>query len=262
MCNVQNQDIIENRSNREIATVTGKHESSKSNDDVKAVWIANSKLYYFPKGLEIFENLEGIVIDKSGLREIRKDDLKPFINLRHLSLNGNNLQVIESNLFENNQNLELIILSDNLISHIDPNVFDIFQNKLSSLFLAGNNCSLNNAYRNSRETDEIISEIQTGSCSEISKFNEFRLNYFEDQLESANAVSNELRRENNELREDLRATNERLKNLLESMENNSVKIGDNAELKRIEYIDKRLEFIENTMGIDPKFHHQNISKAA
>lgn len=171
MCTAKNLgDFITDRSNRVIHSITGTHENNKTNDDVKAVWITSSNVFYFPLGLgNLFKNLLSIGIQNSKLREISKEDLKEFPKLKRLDLFDNEIEIVDEDLFQYNPKLEDIGLNKNKISQIDPKVFKNFVNKLNVLFLSENVCQLNNAYYDKQKANELIAEIQAGKCENLNK---------------------------------------------------------------------------------------------
>lgn len=108
-----------------ITTVIGEHPVGAANDKVNTVLAFEQVCDFFPVGLEkFFKNLTGIAIQKSGLKRISKSDLKPFGQLRSISLFGNKLKTLESDLFMYNPLLELISLFANQIKHVHPNVLN------------------------------------------------------------------------------------------------------------------------------------------
>jgi Leucine rich repeat len=169
-CQANNQgDLILDRSNRQIDSLAGKHQDWNTNANLKGVYIDDSKVLYFPLGLEkLIVNLEGIAIQKSKLKEISKDDLKEYKNLRLIDLYYNDIQFLEPNLFENNPNLKYIAFHDNKLAHIDAHVFDIFVGKLNVLLIARNICHLDDAW-NIQQANFIFSKIQRGFCKDETK---------------------------------------------------------------------------------------------
>lgn len=180
-CEVKDQSIITDRSNQIIDTATGNHLEWKTNNDVKVVYFQNSKVLYFPLGLEkIFKNLEGISVTASEFKEIRKDDLKDYPKLRELSLHYGNIETIEADLFINNPNLEGIYLNNNKISQIDANVFNNLKTKLKDLYLADNNCKLDDVRDDNSSVNEVIAKIETGKCTR--SFIEEKIKRFERKI--------------------------------------------------------------------------------
>lgn len=174
-CWVRDQgDLVTNRKNRQITEITGSHLDSKTNADVNIFFIRDSTVKYFPQNLKIFfANLEGILIQKSKLKEIRREDLKIFPELRALELDSNEIIVLEPNLFQFNNKLEWISLYGNQISHVDSQTFDNLIGKLRWFWLHDNTCEFDYAYDNVTKANEIIANIQTGYCKNEEKLAEF-----------------------------------------------------------------------------------------
>lgn len=108
-----------------IEGIDGTHEDGKSSDDVKSISIFEATCYYFPKGLEkIFKNIQDITVYNSGLKTITRDDLRPFPDLKALSLENNKITSLDSNLFEFNTKLNRIKLRGNFLSTVAAGVFD------------------------------------------------------------------------------------------------------------------------------------------
>lgn len=175
-CRSENNDnLIIDRWNREIHAMSGSHTSSNKNDNVLGVNIRTSKVFYFPLEMtNIFKNLKGITIWRSKLKELRKEDLKEYRELVYLDLYGNEIQVLEKNLFIFNPKLEALFLGSNSISHIDPHTFDDFINKLAKFYLYENVCDFFN-YWERLKVNAMIEKIQTGTCQNQEKLNEFMI---------------------------------------------------------------------------------------
>jgi len=108
--------------------------------NVQGINIFQKSMYYLPKGLDKFlENLIGLSISKSELKEISQDDLKVFTKLKHLWLAENDLEVIEADLLKFNTNLIYVNINDNKINEIDPSAFGGLNN-LNYLYLSENIC--------------------------------------------------------------------------------------------------------------------------
>lgn len=128
-----------------ITKIEGQHESSQSNaalsnDNVNALRIFEQICHFFPSGIEKFlKNLEGIAVQNSQLRDIRKNDLKPFRELKSLSLYGNNLISLEFGLFVYNKKLELVSIYNNKLLYIASDFFEINSNLKKAIF-TGNLC--------------------------------------------------------------------------------------------------------------------------
>lgn len=173
-CRIEGEELITDKSNRIITKIAATHDNRHADLDVNSIWIDSCKVFYFPQEIDyFFIKLEKIALTDSGLKELRRDDLAPFPQLRHLDLRDNELQVLEENLFENNPNLEDISLHHNEIAHIEPEVFDNLMGKLRYLYLDHNVCDFENAVEDKRKANEIIAKIQDGSCKDVKKLWEF-----------------------------------------------------------------------------------------
>lgn len=123
-----------------ITSLRGEHPAGASNDKVNTLLIYEQVCEYFPVGLDkYFKGLLGIAIQKSGLKRITRNDLRPFGDLKSLSLFGNKLTVLESNLFYFNPKLELISLFKNNLQHVSPNILEGLVH-LKSIYLNSNPC--------------------------------------------------------------------------------------------------------------------------
>lgn len=86
-CYVQNNLNINSQQNAAIASVAGRHESGKGNDDVIGFFAYAKNIQIFPRGLEMkFKNLKAITIGYGRVNEIHQYDLQPFPKLVYLGL--------------------------------------------------------------------------------------------------------------------------------------------------------------------------------
>lgn len=121
-----------------ITSLRGQH--PVNNDNVNTFLVFEQICEYFPVGIEkFFKNLIGIAVQKSGLKKITKADLKPFGELRSISLFGNGLTSLESNLFMFNPKLKLVSVFNNQLQHVSGNVFDGI-NHLERAYFSSNPC--------------------------------------------------------------------------------------------------------------------------
>lgn len=164
ICQIVHKDLILKRSDRVIGEVS---EISKNSTVTAGFSFRNSKVFYFPLGLEIFFEAEKIIaiqVYYSRMKEIRKTDLKPFMNLKDLDLTGNHLEVLEKDLFIYNKNLNNIYLNDNKISHIDSKVFDDILLFVGRIILHNNICKFSAP---DQEFKKDIAKVQSGSCNDV-----------------------------------------------------------------------------------------------
>lgn len=125
-----------------ITNVFGKHESSKTHDDVGGFYATQGGtiIKYIPRDLtKFFPNLFAIKIFNGRIKELRQDDLREYTKLRFLELEFNAVTTLEKDLFKFNPELEVIGLMNNRITRIDSNIFDDL-NKLIRLDLNQNEC--------------------------------------------------------------------------------------------------------------------------
>ncbi|CAG9810614.1 unnamed protein product [Chironomus riparius] len=155
-CYVNNNPSITTRESAAITSISGTHQSGKTNSDVGGFAVYSKTINYFPRGLEtFFKNIKAIQIDNCNLKEVHQEDLKPFPKLIELHLTSNKLEVLEEDLFDFNPDLEFIHFWDNKIVHIEPNVFDHLS-KLSYLYLLYNSCIDKKAKNSTSEVKNVI----------------------------------------------------------------------------------------------------------
>ncbi|CAG9810521.1 unnamed protein product [Chironomus riparius] len=136
-----------------------------TNSVVYALDIRHKLVNFFPHGFEnTFSSLQLILVRDSHLKVINKEDLKPFVNLYVLDLEGNDLQVLEDGLFEFNPSLIWVSFLYNQILHMDLNVFDKL-GSLATLIFTSNKCLSPNIAQDSAAVKQILIEIKD-SCQD------------------------------------------------------------------------------------------------
>lgn len=240
-------NFITDKSNRNIDSTSGAHQSSKSNDNKLGVWITSSTCHYAPIGLEkYFKNLEGFAITGSGLKELKQADLKNYPNLISVEFNSNNLEVLEAGLFDYNPKLIGAYFHVNKISKIDSRVFDNFVNKMNKLTLSNNVCQLNGGSAN-----ELIATIQSGYCNSAAtqSTTEEKLQEKLDEItkklteELTKKFEDELKNVQNSLEIKIA---QQITELKQNITNDKNKCGSCSENN----LEERVKFIENAMGIE------------
>lgn len=122
LCTVAEQPV---RGLVSIDNVIGKHEGSKSNDDVAVVSVKNINCDRLPSGLEkYFRNLQGIFAFSSQKKELLRDDLERFPKLKYLDISMNYIQKLPSDVFEGNPQIEWIDISDNRLKLVGLDVLN------------------------------------------------------------------------------------------------------------------------------------------
>lgn len=123
-----------------IDSIEGVHKDGKTNNDTNVLRVSFKQWSYMPKGLgDIFENLEGIILDYCGLKVLTKDDLEQFPNLKSLRLPNNLLTSLDSGLFEYNTKLKSFVADSNSICTIAADIFDPVDD-LEEIDLSENSC--------------------------------------------------------------------------------------------------------------------------
>jgi Leucine-rich repeat (LRR) protein len=118
-CTVGNLTIT----NRVAVMDTSKYDD---NDKIKTLDIVNQTVYYVPRLTgKMAKRLENLEISECGLKEIRKEDLQQFPQLKILTLEENDLEWLEDGLFEFNPELKKIYFSYNEnLNYIGPNLLE------------------------------------------------------------------------------------------------------------------------------------------
>jgi Leucine-rich repeat (LRR) protein len=120
--------IVDNLNGLKI-TERGAVMSPSQFDDVnKITWlvIRNQTVHYIPKfTVKLAKRLTFLVISRCGLKEVRKEDLKQFPQLKTLALDKNDLEWLEGDLFVFNPVLELVMFSlSRKLKYIGENLLD------------------------------------------------------------------------------------------------------------------------------------------
>lgn len=124
----------------EITSVTGNHESNKTNCDVGVLILENQICHYLPlKFNEHFTNVYHLDVKNSSLLAVDQSTMKMFTKLKIIYLRGNLIEEIPPNLFTFNRLLEFINFDDNKIKKINMNAFNNLPN-LVSISLERNIC--------------------------------------------------------------------------------------------------------------------------
>lgn len=93
-----------------------------------------------PKGIEnFFPQIESILLEKSNLKELKKEDLARFPKLKVLYFTGNDLETLESNLFEANPDIKVMWFNKNKLRFIGENILMPLQ-KLTYASFGNNIC--------------------------------------------------------------------------------------------------------------------------
>jgi BTB/POZ domain len=101
------------------------HLAKKTNDDVQAIAIIDSKLSKIPSQLsQLFKNVKILCIKQCTIDEISQYDLATFENLTELWMPNNRLTYLPENLFDSNRCIERMSFSSNRIKLIGAKVLE------------------------------------------------------------------------------------------------------------------------------------------
>lgn len=143
-----------------VNTINGEIHGKKNYTNVTCFSVENFEVNFFPHGLyDFFPNLNEIIINKAGLMQITKDDLKDFgFKLKTIKLGFNKISRVDLDLFKSNPNIEKIILEFNQISKVDSGAFDSLDN-LHTLDFANNQCYDDQVYYDRNAVLRLIPRI-------------------------------------------------------------------------------------------------------
>ncbi|KAG5669992.1 hypothetical protein PVAND_000280 [Polypedilum vanderplanki] len=137
-CDVEKLSVTTH--NQIVSDVSGLHIPRRTNADVIILSIDGQTAHYLPQGLDkFFPNVIYLNINKSGLKEITKNDLKNFPKLRNIAVRGNDIESLPSDLFEYNPEITNIGFASNKIKSIGKDIFKSLNN-LESVNLLRNTC--------------------------------------------------------------------------------------------------------------------------
>lgn len=154
-CCVYKEDLSD------VKTFSGQHLPDFRDEDIRGVALSHCDIPRFPRELALmFPNLDHMTIN-GGLREISKEDLAGYQNLRFLDLQGCEITSLPDDLFKNSPNLEVVYFSRNKISSISKNFFEPLRN-LKYIDFRGNLNQLKNAvYDVDQEGELSFEEFKT-----------------------------------------------------------------------------------------------------
>lgn len=160
-CEVYNNPNISSKESAQIDLVNGTHMKGKFNNDEIFFHSAHKIINYIPSGLEkVFTNLRGIVLWNSGIKEVRRNDLKTYKKLTYLLIaDACKIEVLEDGLFDLNPQMEFIGFENCQIFHIYPKIFDNLHH-LKGLYFKGNTCVIKRSAPNATVIKEVIENVK------------------------------------------------------------------------------------------------------
>jgi Leucine rich repeat len=141
-CGVKHLDDADKIVTGISSALSGDHMPGMSNDDVTAIDFYYQNTPTIPKGFDkIFPNLKQIDLNKSGLKSLTAEDLKPYPGLEMVFIRNNpDLLSVDNDLFVNNPAIKYVDFSDNKNLVLPQDVFKSLPN-LVEVFLNGEPCA-------------------------------------------------------------------------------------------------------------------------
>lgn len=131
--------IIETK-NKIISTADDQAACDFHHKNFKLLVFSDAIVNFIPKHINLFfPGLEGLTIENSQLKEIRKSNLKFFVKLKMLYLNNNKLQTLPGDLFEDNTELKHVNFNGNRLQYIGSDILSPL-NKLEVAYFDDNPC--------------------------------------------------------------------------------------------------------------------------
>jgi hypothetical protein len=125
---------------RSVTEVIGTHKYSKSNSDVKQVFIKFQNVPYLPLNLgEFFPNLETLYVTKSNVQHLINGDLDGLNKLKIFDVSHNPVEQLGEEFLKGYKTLEKISFYDCHIKKVNRGALDNLPN-LKSIFFDQNPC--------------------------------------------------------------------------------------------------------------------------
>jgi hypothetical protein len=142
-----------------VVSVTGTHQSGRSNNDVRGLIIDN-QLEDFPENiLNFLPGLTALQFLNGNISTLTEAVLRPYTALRVLGLAGNKLTHLEGDLLHANRALEWVSFSGNEIRTIERGLLSALPS-LTSAFFAENDC-INSSTQNRNTMSEFSRQLST-----------------------------------------------------------------------------------------------------
>ena len=186
-CNVEH--LQTNETKRNVSEINGRHQWSKTHEDVTQLYIQNQNMEYFPIGFTtFFENIVAVHAGMNKLKYLEKYDLKGFKKMRYLYLYSNLLETLQSDVFEYSSVLEYVSFYNNRLMHIGAKIL-LPLKRLKSAYFNKNICIDKMA-----TSEQVMSELRleiAEKCSDITdedlmdtlKFNQMKIINLEEKVD-------------------------------------------------------------------------------
>lgn len=151
--------VIQTGRTRNVVGVSQNHLSGKTNPDVKALWIEQQPIDFFPEDSDLFFfNLEVIFFKDCPIKSLTKEDLQYFSKLKIFGITGGELSTINGDVFKYSPELEHLSLRSNKITNVGPGIF-LHSPKLSNVFFDNNLCIVSQAVDSTAAVTSIAKEL-------------------------------------------------------------------------------------------------------
>lgn len=110
-----------------VTNVYGTHQNGRVHENVLGLTIESQNMLFFTTNVENhFPNIIAMNFGYNSLSHISNQHLRPFPELRYLSVINNKITSLESDLFSGLNSLKLIRFTNNHIKQIERNFLDSF----------------------------------------------------------------------------------------------------------------------------------------
>ncbi|KAL7013318.1 hypothetical protein ACKWTF_015329 [Chironomus riparius] len=123
-CNIIRSDLRPIEAEPLRFTITHE-EKGKTDKDVEAVVILDSKIYKIPKNFEqFFKNIQVLCIKQCNLETLERKDLQNFSCLKEVWMPNNKLKLLPDNLFIDHPEIQKLSFSNNQLSVIGERILE------------------------------------------------------------------------------------------------------------------------------------------
>lgn len=150
-----------------VEKVQGTHFDFKSNKDVRGLYVQmeSTKMLQFPKGVEkFFANIWAIEWYAGNLVSITSEDLKPFPELKALSLANNWITQLDGDLFKFSPSIRYISLYNNQVTTVGYGLLSGLR-ELTTVYFVNNRC-IDAIARTPLEIQEVARKLEA-QCAPI-----------------------------------------------------------------------------------------------
>jgi Leucine-rich repeat (LRR) protein len=159
VCKVRN--LVIKSPSQEITSINRIFGSSAIRNDVTVFRAYGQTMNYLPRDIEkFFPNIEAMLVQSCKLKEIKKQNLEAFPQLKNLYLASNDIEKLDDDLFVSNEKLLKIDLENNKIKFIGEETFKPLKN-LNTLWLHNNQCISKEAVNDVNKFKELINEVKS-----------------------------------------------------------------------------------------------------